>query len=244
MVKKYYGAVIVYNGGGSGSGLEIAKSFNSWIVGDEISDYAADINNADSVAAMFDSIKEDIMYMVAEGVVTDIITDDFTLVDNSGNDTFKLTVGGETIPGTKDGNTWTFGENYKVTYYPDENKFEWAINVPIENANPLTLSYKLRLNECAEDGKSYDTNVSAVLDYTTSDGKDGSFTFEIPVATYKEPKPTPTQLTNSDSNTYFEADSHTGTGIQTEVHSDPYAGLCSNVPDGRISCGLCMERKC
>ena len=188
MQKSYHCASVIYNGWGGGSGLEIAKSFNEWLP--ENSEFSADISDADSLKKMFDSIREDILYMVSEGTVTDKIPSDFTLVEN-GNDTFVLTVNGKKIEGTQDGNTWTFGENYSVTYNPDENAFSWAINVPIENANPLTLSYKLRLNDGSPSGI-YDTNISAVLDYISSDQTTGTFEFEIPKVTYKESQPTPT----------------------------------------------------
>lgn len=192
MGEKYHTAAIVYSGWGGGSGLELAKSFCDWIKTPDVSEYSAEITDTDSVNAVFDSIKEDIIYMVASGVVTDIIPDEFTLKID-GADTFKMTVGGESISATQDGeNAWNFGEAdatglypYRIEYTPDTNSFRWIINVPIEVANPVTLTYTLIIDEDAEYGE-HDTNVSAVLDYVTSQGDDGEYEFEIPVVTYVE----------------------------------------------------------
>lgn len=190
MVDKYNGAALVYNGWGGGSGLEIAKSFNTWIVGEGISDYAADIADAGSVDQMFNEIKENILYMVSSGVVTDKITDEFTLKNADKQDGFSMTLSGETLPVTFDEGKWYFGDAEEGTYpyevaYDAENKtITWTINVPVENVNPITLSYTLTINEDAESGF-YDTNKSAVLEYTSSDGtKDGTYTFEKPRVSY------------------------------------------------------------
>ena len=196
MTKKYNTAAVIYSGWGSGSGLEIAKSFDGWIKGEGISDYAADLSNAAQVEAVFDSIRQDIIYLVNSGTVTDKIPSDFTLVEN-GTDTFRMTKGGEAITVSADGeNAWNFGAAdegvypYRVEYTPktesEPAQFKWIINVPIENANPVTLSYDLEIDEESEDGE-YDTNISAVLDYKTSQGKKGTYEFEIPKVTYKTP---------------------------------------------------------
>ncbi|MBP5225260.1 MAG: Cna B-type domain-containing protein, partial [Lachnospiraceae bacterium] len=192
MVEKYNGAVINYNGWGSGSGLEIAKSFNEWIKSEGISDYAADIADAASVSAIFNSVKEDILYMVSEGVVTDQITDDFILKNDDNKDGFRMTLSGEALAVTFTDGKWYFGEAdtngvypYVVEYDKENKTITWTLNVPVENANPITLSYDLILEDENAESGIYPTNVSAVLDYTSTDGQhDGSFEFEIPEVTY------------------------------------------------------------
>lgn len=191
MNEKYTTGAIIYSGWPPGSGLAIAKSFDTWIKGKDISDYAAEITEADQVKAMFNSIKEDIIYMVASGTVTDKIPQEFSLVKN-GNDTFKLTVAGESLKAAADGsNAWNFDTAndqgvypYRVEYDEAANSFKWIINVPIENAKKLELKYKLAIDEDAAEGL-HDTNVSAVLDYVTSKGETGTYEFKKPQVNYK-----------------------------------------------------------
>ena len=192
MVAKYNGASIVYNGWGSGSGLEIAKSFNNWILSDGISDYAAEFDktNADEVSTVFEAVKDDILYMVSRGVVTDIIGDDFSLLNTDSADCFKMTFDGEALPVIFSNGVWSFGAAnegtypYVVEYDATTKTITWIINVPVENARPITLSYDLTLPEDAESGY-YDTNMSAVLDYKSTDGKkDGTYVFDVPQVIY------------------------------------------------------------
>ena len=218
LTAKYNSAAIIYSGWGGGSGLELAKSFDEWILGAEISDYAAELttaydpNNppsdpeeaaaaeaaaiadAAAVGAMFDSISEEILYMIASGTVTDVIPDEFKLVKN-GTDTFRMTLNGEALAATADGESaWNFGESveekypYRVEYDEAGKEISWIINVPVENAKPVTLSYDLEIAEDALPGE-HDTNVSAVLAYTGSVdesgvSESGEYTFEIPTVTY------------------------------------------------------------
>lgn len=188
---KYNTGVVTYDGWGGASGLEIAKDFCSWIRSK--SDIGADILNAQDVTALFDSIQDQILYMIAKGTVTDIIPEEFTLVDN-GTSTFTVTVGGTKFNCTGSGNAWNFGTAsdgvypYSVSFDPASNTFTWAINVPVENAKPVKLSYKLEIDKDAANGD-HDTNVSAVLKYTTSTSEPGSFIFEVPVVNYFVPAP-------------------------------------------------------
>lgn len=174
-------------------GLGPAASFDSWIL--ENSQYAADILNTDQVTAMFSDINNDMLYMVSKGTVTDIIKDSFDLSIPEDGNPFTVTLSGEALNVTKgEENTWYFGEldpetelyPYVVEYDESNKTITWTINVPIENANPITLSYNLLLtDESAETSDIYDTNESAVLDYISTDGKkDGSFTFEVPKVAY------------------------------------------------------------
>ena len=190
MVAKYNGVAIIYNGWGGGSGLEIAKSFNDWILADGISDYAAALSDADEVAQVFKTIKENILYMVSKGVVTDEIADDFTLKNDDNKDGFRMTYNGEALGVTFEDGQWYFGEAvdgvypYSVAYDKETKTITWTINVPVENSKPITLDYDLVIRENAE-SDFYETNKSAVLNYTSTDGtKDGTFTFEVPVVSY------------------------------------------------------------
>ena len=198
MMKKYKCGAVIYQDWKSGSGLSVAKSFCAWLINE--SHYGADVTNAAQVEKLFDDIDDSISYLVDHGTVTDQIKDDFTLKEN-GNDTFTVTVGGVKQNATKTGNnSWVFGTSaagkypYEITYNPSTKTIYWTINVPIEVANKVKLSYGLILREDAETGR-YDTNESAVLRYTSTDGKDGSFPFPFPKVNYKKaapPAPTPT----------------------------------------------------
>ena len=194
MVEKYNGAVINYNGWGGGSGLELAQSFNEWIKSNGISDYAADIKDVDSVAAIFDSVKEEIFYMISKGVVTDQITDKFTLKNADNANGFRMTLDGNALNVTFEDGKWNFGKAvdqvypYVVEYKADSKTIKWQINVPVENLKPVTLSYDLVLGVEYADGSDYDTNVSAVLDFVSTDGKHkDTFTFPVPTVTAPAP---------------------------------------------------------
>ena len=193
MNQKYTTGAVVFSGWQSGSGLEIAKSFDEWIKGEGISDYAAEITEADNVKTMFDAIKDEIIYMVGSGVVTDKITDEFELDTSAGGCPFKMTKDGESIAASSSGdNSWNFGEAvdgvypYVVEYDESSKTIKWTINVPIENLKKITLSYGLILGEEYPSG-TYDTNKSAVLEYTSTDGKyQGEYEFEKPKVTYNK----------------------------------------------------------
>ncbi len=186
---KYNCAVITYDGGSADGGLQLRLPFNQWLR--DNSKYGASIATASQVEALFTGIDNSIRYMVAEGVVTDQITEDFTLKNPDNADGFRMTLSGTALDVTFEDGKWNFGEAnadgvypYVVEFDASTNTITWTLNVPIENTNPVTLSYDLIIDEDSESGF-YDTNVSAVLDYKSSDGtKDGTFTFEIPVVSY------------------------------------------------------------
>ncbi len=194
MGEKYNCGVITYDGK-TGGGLGLVDPFRVWLRANSL--YGAKKENASDVAALFNNIDNDICYMVGSGTVTDEIADEFDLkVPEDGSAPFKITYKGEELTAAADGeNKWVFGEAvdgeypYVVEYDPEANSFLWTLNVPIENVNPVTLSYDLILkDEYAIDGNSYDTNKSAVLDYVSTDGKyEGTFTFEVPVVKYTNP---------------------------------------------------------
>ena len=191
---KYNTGVIVFYDTGSGTGSHITQSFDQWLV--ENSDYGAWISNAEQVNALFEGIDNSIRYMVSEGVVTDKITGDFTLKNADNADGFRMTWNKEALAVAYASGKWNFGEigndgkyPYVVSYDESKKTITWEINVPVENLKPVTLSYDLIIDEDAENGE-YDTNVSAVLEYKSSDGKrDGTYTFEKPVVTYNATAP-------------------------------------------------------
>ncbi len=192
IVAKYNAASVSFDPNGGG-GLNLAGSFHHWLL--ETSDFGADVKDSDSVSAMFTDIDNSIRYMVGSGVVTDKIADEFTLVKPSGGASpFKMTHDGQALSSSSAGdNKWNFGTAtdgvypYVAEYDESSKTITWTINVPIENLKKITLSYDLVLGEEYPSG-TYDTNESAVLVYTSSDGKykDQEYTFEKPKVKYKE----------------------------------------------------------
>ena len=198
-----YNLAVVTHDTSTGGGLELVGPFKEWLRGN--SDYSATNENAAAVTEMFTGIDNSIRYMVASGTVTDVIPADFTLVNHEDNkEDFRMTLNGEDLEVTclPDG-TWNFGElhegkyPYVISYAADTQTITWTLNVPVENLKPVTLSYDLKLTDEAKatvsqgSSKDFDTNVSAVLAYETSDGDKGEYPFEIPVVTYSVPAPPP-----------------------------------------------------
>ncbi len=181
--------------------------------GEQLMDYLASISDGGEITAStakstFDTIKNQILYATERGTVTDIIGNDFDLTNI---DSITLSAGGTEVAGSVDtanANIKNFGtadENgvypYSVEYVPGaagEEQLIWTINVPVENANRLVLSYGLKLvnksttagtyGQYDRDGsQGYDgihTNVSAVLDYETTTGDTGSKNFPRPTVSY------------------------------------------------------------
>lgn len=193
--------------------------------GEQLMDYLISQADGGSISnttaeSTFNTIKNQILYAIEKGSVTDVIGNDFDL---KGVDTFKLTAGGTEIQGAVDAanenlvNFGTADENgvypYTVEYVPGaagEEHFVWTINVPVENANGLALSYVLKLvNKNTEAGTygQYDrdgskgyadiqTNESAVLEYETTEGDTGSKNFPKPTVSYTvTAQPTPEEPT-------------------------------------------------
>lgn len=100
----------------------------------------------------FDKIQNDILYAVSAGsIVTDTIGEKFTF---GGVNSVTLTVGGNKITGTVDGNTVNFGAKkddntypYTVTYTPDTKTFVWTINENVSNFAPVQLTYTVKLTK-------------------------------------------------------------------------------------------------
>jgi len=163
-------------------------------------------NNTDSqLTAAFDTLENKILYTVNIGTVTDVIGSNFDL---KSLDTMALTVGGKSLPASVDTakNTVNFGTADNNGVYPysvqytsgDGENLVWTINVPVENANRVQLSYTLKLanksttagthgvldlngdgkadgteTEVVADNALY-TNESAVLKYKDSNGSTGT----------------------------------------------------------------------
>lgn len=147
----------------------------------------------------FASVKDEIIYLLDSGTVTDVIGNNFDLATNGTACPFTLKVGSESLTGTADasnGNLWNFGtaiDNvypYTVLYKPQTastaEQLVWSINVPVENAKKTQLSYTLNLVNRMGIAGSYKvpTNESATLYYTSTSGDQGYEDFEQPMVTY------------------------------------------------------------
>ncbi|MBR2739110.1 MAG: Cna B-type domain-containing protein [Oscillospiraceae bacterium] len=182
---KYNCAVITYDQGSEGGGLELRHPFNEWLRRN--SRYGSTIQSSTDIQALFEGIDNSIRYTIDRGVVTDVIKDNFDLKNPDKAEGFRMTYNGEDLTATFADGIWSFDDgNYTVTYDAESKTITWTINVPIENLKPVTLSYDLLLTEgSAKTSKIYDTNESAKLVYKSTDGKrDGTFTFEKPKVAY------------------------------------------------------------
>ena len=157
------------------------------------------VSNTDA-KEIFEDIRDEVLYAIKSGEVTDVIGRDFDLADVN---SFVLTVGGTQIqPVHVDGNTVKFGEAkdnvypYEVEYFPAANgaeeKFIWKINVPVENSKLLQLSYDLKLVNKSEFEGTYTvpTNENATLEYVPTQGDNGTMDFPVPTVSYTVEDPT------------------------------------------------------
>lgn len=193
-----------------------AKFFSNF---SDIAGHSEEYNEGASASydGMFDDVKNDILYGIKSGVVTDVIFRgesggqfyNFDLTDGSQiqRDTFTLFVGGQEIAGQVDetnkslvnfGNADASGKYPYTVEYKVEEKEEngekyseetlvWTINVPVEEANSLSLTYNVTLNEKPTDSGSYKdipTNTSAILKYESSNGDSDEEPFPVPVVEY------------------------------------------------------------
>ena len=173
-----------------------------------------DVSNADA-EKIFSSIKDQILYTIQSGTVTDVIGDHFDLTDIT---SFQLTVGGNSLTSTvdKEHNTVTFtdsnGGNYVVTYYPatadNSEYFTWDINAPVAKDAPLSLTYTLQLVNKETKPGTYTppTNVSATLDYTPTVGDEGSLDFPVPHVKYTVEALKPDDPTYDELNALLDAE--------------------------------------
>ena len=182
----------------------------------------------------FSNIEKEIVYLLNKGTVTDVIGSDFNLVMKGENSPFTLTLAGTVLDSQKTGdNEWSFGTQdangvypYVITCTPGSDKtdasFVWKINVPVENAKPLQLSYDLTLKASSCVKGTYPTNKSATLDYTSSTGSTGKEDFEIPYVTYTA-SPTSSSTTSS-------APTTSSTTSSTPTSSSTTSSTVSSVP--------------
>jgi len=199
-------AALVYN---SANQSAADRGFDSWLC--SRSEFSVGITKANepslpgknaSVEEFFEDIKAEILYLLASGVVVDLIGESFDLEQREGVCPVKLTVGGEELEAHESGqgDSWYFGQEneqgiypYEVEYFTEPERLEWRINVPVENARPVTLSYEVRLTrdaiEAQEPGSEmrYPTNDLAGLDYVSSAGDAGAEEFEVPMVSYYKP---------------------------------------------------------
>ena len=151
---------------------------------------------------IFQEIKDEILYSIQSGVVTDIIGKNFDLTDRNKltENTFTLKVGGVTLDATVDESNdkvvyfGTADENgmypYEVKYQPvstdKEEQLIWTINKPVERSKRLTLSYSLDLinKKTASGTYTEPTNENAVLDYVMTTNEEGQLIFPVPTVSY------------------------------------------------------------
>ena len=149
------------------SGYPIASEFMEWT-----NEQGKCYNISDDLSGAFDEVEREITYVVDAGSqVIDVIGGDDDGVNYDYDfdfvDVVSLTVGGEELDFTKDGNTYYFGESrdgiypFVLTYYPnglgvatmdieDETVvagelFVWEINVPITIDKSVQLTYTVKL---------------------------------------------------------------------------------------------------
>ena len=163
------------------------------------------INNAtqsQDVADSFDSIVNQLMYLIDHGRLTDVIGKSFNLV-MSGNtlnaNDIKITLDGATVTGVIDSsnpNKINFGTAdssgvypYVVTYVPGaDEKIILDINVPIETAKKVTLDYTIKLVRDKKAGwNEAKLNEQATIDFVGSNKANGSAAFPIPMTKYYVP---------------------------------------------------------
>lgn len=216
-------AITAWDKGNTNSGLALAQSFATWLPNNSQYGVAAIVNskesktygpvvtleddeNAEKISEMFTGISNDILYMVASGTVTDPIPAEFDLkLPESGCPfTIETEKDGVLEPSGISDNKWGFGllnesadgttaSTYKYEVEYKDNVITWTINVPVENANKVSLTYTLTIkedtpayNEKTGELISYPTNGTTVLNYVSTDGDEGEYNFTVPEVTYAE----------------------------------------------------------
>jgi hypothetical protein len=145
----------------------------------------------------FDTITHEIVNVIESGTVTHTIADEFELVLNDDEAPFSMTVGDTSYEAQADdsnSNTWHFGDiqsdgtyPYDLSYNPETMTLTWDINVPVENAQNVTLRYKLNLLESPSVETSYQTDTETTLSYLDSLGNAGTAEFNHAQVTYHPP---------------------------------------------------------
>ena len=184
--------------------------WDSYPYGEQLMDYLveqSDPNGSglvtdDTATTVFSGIKNEIIFDVKKGTVTDIIGDDFDFLVDADNESVNITVGGEPVPLNhydEENHTFIFGENseYTVTYYANGTEdvegecLIWNINVPV--TEEVVLSYDLTLvnKETTSGTHTVLTNEDAWLDYVSTEGDPGTEKFPQPDVTYTVDGTTP-----------------------------------------------------
>ena len=137
----------------------------------------------------FDEIENDIIYAVDAGsTVEDKMGSEFDLVP----DTFNLTVGGTALTCTRNGNTYSFGddtdpERFVVEYDETNDSFLWTINENVSKFAPVQLTYNVKLTNPATAAGTYTvpTNEYARVTPVSSTGEVGEqLDFDVPTVSY------------------------------------------------------------
>lgn len=193
----------------------------------------------------FTKIHNDILYLVDSGsTVVDYmgyVANDYNF-DLKDLSSVKLTVGGEELKPTIDGNKIHWGTNYTLTYTPakdGEEHFELKLNTPVKISQPVQLSYTVVLQNPKTEAGTYGvydkygenhenglfTNNSAVLNpVDTNKIQYAGQEFGKPTVSYTvSASATPTQPTDKPAATSKTAktgdDSHIGLWIALALAS-------------------------
>ena len=167
-------------------------------------------------------------YLIQKGTVTDEIGDKFDLVVAGDVCPFSVKLGDTALTATKTAdNVWSFGKEneegvypYVLTYVPASDavkeSIKWDINVPVDETQKLSLAYKVKLIDTSESGE-FDTNNSATLKYTSTDGTTSQQAFEKPKVKYTKP----CNVTFMDGNTKIaEVKVESGKSINSDALAD------------------------
>ncbi len=139
--------------------------------------------------------KQITQHLIEKGTVIDEIGDKFDLVVDGDKCPFTVKVGDAILAATRTSdNTWSFGTADKAGVYPyvatyipasdtAKESIKWEINVPVNETQKVSLTYKVKLVDTSKSGE-FDTNNSAMLDYISTDGTTGQQAFEKPKVKY------------------------------------------------------------
>lgn len=156
----------------------------------------SDLSNVEGMDAAVKGLEKQLThYLIQKGTVTDEIGDKFDLVVDGDVCPFSVKLGDTALTAKKTAdNVWSFGTAneegvypYVLTYVPASDavkeSIKWDINVPVDETQKLSLTYKVKLIDTSKSGE-FDTNNSATLEYTSTDGIMGQQAFEKPKVKY------------------------------------------------------------
>ncbi|MDY5612353.1 S-layer homology domain-containing protein [Dysosmobacter sp.] len=157
--------------------------------------YSVFLPSVEATSGEIDSIAGNIAAQIAVTVrkgstITDVIgngTDNLKAAYNFDLVTdkpVKLTINGTTYTGTKNGNTWTFGDGSKLVYTPGDNeRFVLTLGQDLQPGTPMTLTYTAKLTNPSKDSGKHTVypNVEA---YLKPAGTSGQLKFPDPALIY------------------------------------------------------------